>query len=1011
MADIRCPNCGRDNPSFLDTCQFCQTPLTNDSVQIGKSPTPKQTGELEEILPQWLKDVRQQGRESAEEEELSSPAPQPRSQKNEAPDLLAGLASQTGNDEEDDIPDWLASINPVTAPKTTEIPAPAPSNDFFAQFDKRPPVEESQTDETPPDELPTWVGRTPSASVPAVEKSEWFSNAPKETEEPFVIPPASQSDDWMANLGAPASQSVPEEKEDLGWLHDLEASAKQAEAPSMPSPQGGDLGWLNNLGGDSQPVGSQPAPSEDMGWLNTLGGISEPAQPASAAPVPASDDLTWLKDLGHSEPAQPAPASSGDDLGWLKEFKQPSEPVSEPTAPKEDLSWLDQLGGTSEPASSTPASDDLSWLNNLGSSAPAQPAPASSSDDLGWLKDFEQPAESAPPAPEPQNGPDWLGSLGGTPEPAQQGDADWLKEFAASTTAESTALEASGSQDLGWLNNLGDASQPETPAPAEPAKPQGDVDWLVELGEVTAAGALSAKPFGTTDELSLPQDFDENASARVSPFVARRTAPLTGDTLGDDMPDWLKSATEEKPAMPLGADALEQFRETPRKPSEEGILPLKQDVFSSTPAEPQSLSSQDLDSLFSMDMPDWLSKSEPEAGTAVPPETPALFRDESLSPVDLPSWVQAMRPVESVLSEAGVPSIESQPTEKEGPLAGLRGVIPSAPVGSSRRPKVISLKLQATDEQQAGAELFDQILAAESAPRALPSASAVFTSQNVLRWAIAAVLFLGLGGILLLRSQFLPIYASLPADVSAASNAIAAVPNGSSVLVVLDYEPSLAGEMEAVSAPVLNQLILAHQPQLVLLSTSANSNGLIERLLSHAGITSPQGFNYTLGGQYCSVGYLPGGTAGIMRYLQAPDQFVPANCQQVFVSRFSGYSAVIVLTDHAESGRSWVEQLDVAKQLDASLAGQSVILVTSAQAGPLLQPYVSSKQAAGMINGLADAARFEYANNLPLDGRVARAYWDAFGIGILLALVLIVAGSAWNLIAGFRARRANGKPG
>ena len=75
--------------------------------------------------------------------------------------------------------------------------------------------------------------------------------------------------------------------------------------------------------------------------------------------------------------------------------------------------------------------------------------------------------------------------------------------------------------------------------------------------------------------------------------------------------------------------------------------------------------------------------------------------DETLTPVELPSWVQAMRPVEAV-AEA-TPSVDDQPTEREGPLAGLRGLIPIAPIGSARRPKPISLKLQATDEQQAGA--------------------------------------------------------------------------------------------------------------------------------------------------------------------------------------------------------------------------------------------------------------------------------------------------------------------
>ena len=64
MADIRCPNCGKDNPDFLDVCQFCQTPLKPESmVHTGEKPTKKNTGELEGVLPEWLRDTRQQARE------------------------------------------------------------------------------------------------------------------------------------------------------------------------------------------------------------------------------------------------------------------------------------------------------------------------------------------------------------------------------------------------------------------------------------------------------------------------------------------------------------------------------------------------------------------------------------------------------------------------------------------------------------------------------------------------------------------------------------------------------------------------------------------------------------------------------------------------------------------------------------------------------------------------------------------------------------------------------------
>jgi hypothetical protein len=404
-----------------------------------------------------------------------------------------------------------------------------------------------------------------------------------------------------------------------------------------------------------------------------------------------------------------------------------------------------------------------------------------------------------------------------------------------------------------------------------------------------------------------------------------------------------------------------------------------------------------------MEMPDWLSKPQPESTdlTSQNAETPA--RGESLAPVDLPSWVQAMRPVESVI-EPG-PSPETQPTETEGPLAGLRGVIPSAPIGSARRPKAISLKLQASDEQQAGASLFDQILAGETLPAALAAPSMV-ASQRVLRQAISGVMIVILSAILFMRSQLMPVSAALPVDVRAAIGAINAIPNNSSVLVVLDYEPSLAGEMEAVAAPVLNQIILAHQPKLVLISTSASSAGLIERLLASARITAPDGFAYTAGNQYFNLGYLPGGSAGIVGFLTSPNRVTSAAAQS-----FSEYSAVFVLTDHAESGRAWVEQLDVAKQMDPALVNQPVILVTSAQAGPLLQPYVSSKQAAGMVNGLADAARFEYANAIPDANRIARHYWDAFGIGILMAVILIIIGSVWSLVIGFRARRMSGEQG
>ena len=137
MADVRCPKCGKNNPDLLDVCQFCLTPLKPESIlHIGEQPTKKNTGELEPILPDWLKDVRQQARDSAEED-ASKSASLPGFRKEEPPDLLAGLASQAGSGDEEEVPDWLASISSSAEPKPKDASSspPAQETDFFSPFD------------------------------------------------------------------------------------------------------------------------------------------------------------------------------------------------------------------------------------------------------------------------------------------------------------------------------------------------------------------------------------------------------------------------------------------------------------------------------------------------------------------------------------------------------------------------------------------------------------------------------------------------------------------------------------------------------------------------------------------------------------------------------------------------------------------------------------------------------------------------------------------------------------
>jgi hypothetical protein len=497
-----------------------------------------------------------------------------------------------------------------------------------------------------------------------------------------------------------------------------------------------------------------------------------------------------------------------------------------------------------------------------------------------------------------------------------------------------------------------DAS-PDQPVSVPPFASKEDLGWLNELS-------------GQPEQQFTPPFVEPAAPAQDAP---RQTAPLGKEEA--EPPDWLKSAMET-PAMPPPGDVSLDWFAGKDQPEEEKLAPAAgtnppfSDIFA-TPGEPSPAASQDVDSLFSVEMPDWLSHAEPagEEPVSRQAELPPAGSEDSLAPVDLPSWVQAMRPVEAVISEAAT-SGEEEPEETQGPLAGLRGVIPGMAIGSSMRPKSVSLKLQATNEQQASAALLEQILGNETNPRPLIT-SAFVASQQVLRWVLAGLFVIVLSAVIFLRSQTMQVYPDLPQGNDIV-NALLGIPANARVLVVIDYEPSLAGEMEVTGGPLLDHMVQLGHPQLSFLSTSPNGTGLVERLIAKTNLA---------GEQYCNLGYLPGGSAGVLGYIESPGQIIPFACEETNVAALSDYAAFVVMTDHAESGRIWVEQLHVQKQRDLALAKKPLLVVASAQAGPLLQPYVSSSQITGMISGLADAARYEGKNALP---PIVRPDWDAFGM-------------------------------
>ncbi|MGC1374972.1 MAG: hypothetical protein WA821_02035 [Anaerolineales bacterium] len=967
MAAIVCPTCNKPNPDALDVCQFCGTPLKNrgteplPTIRPGEMPIKQQTSDLENTLPAWLRDIRKGDEESTPPPLPGINAPvTPQPAKPETPkkkdgsplDFLAELSQI--KDEDETVPDWLASLGGNAPSK----PAPAA--------------------EVQPQEPADWLAGLKADSAPQATASE-----------PSAV-------DWAFKNDAdkPGQQAFEEETPD--WLTALKAQDTSVNAPAQPKPaesspadafpSSGNLpDWLNDLGGGpaapvasapSAPAVQTPSPVDDLpsdadlpGWLSDLAQdsatpVKPAAQPASAAPTPAlgadlpaaGDFPDWLADLGKesmpsAQPSQPAP---------VKPATQPAPAAFTPAAAS--------APSTSSPTPVAPAQAGQvlpDWLADLGkesssSAQPAQPAPVASQDLSSG-----------------DNLPEWLTGL--TSEPPK------------TPAVEAPSVRPADETLPAWLESAVEAKPPEKPVAPPPS---------------TAKKAFGTGALKELAALDQPDQVPDWMAGLVSTTPAKTPEPATPAAPGADAFDWLSglnqagtspAVTEPKPTgQPQSAVEKQAAPEAP------------------TPASsPDSGSAQSMDSIFSMEMPDWLSgftPSEPEPAKATE-EQPGTSTD-NLSPADLPSWVQAMRPIESVMSGAQSDD-EDQTVEKEGPLAGLRSVLPGqANIPGQRKPKAYSIKLQVDTTQMAQATLLENLIASEAESRPVSTIKQVFNIRP-LRWMIALVLLVAVLAPAIVSTtdwHFFP----LPASASASEtkdfyDLVGKLPDAAAVLVVFDYQPGYAGEMEQVAGPVIDHL-MTQNAHLAFVSTSPTGVLMNERIMAaqnHLRATADDS-TYEQHVQYVDLGYLPGDAAGIQVFAENP-RILGTDYQigDLWTSEtgfdqihaLSDFKAVIVLTDNPDTGRMWIEQTGQA------LKGKPLLMVVSAQAAPMIRPYYESspKQVQGMVSGLVGGAAYEEATQRPGN---AALYWDCYGAGMIAAEMLIVVGGVWALVQHMRMRRA-----
>jgi len=912
-------------------------------------------------------------------------------------------------------PDWLAPKTPVEPPPEpkqpiTEPEPQAPKKIKWPTFEEAAPAEEQSSSETnlpiaeQPEEItetvfPDWLAI--SKDEPAEPVNQSASDASTPTAELPVERIETDFPDWSSD----SNEDVPE------WL---KQPASETTAPSIEQPVGKNGSevpdWLANSQEElpdllKQPVSGASAPSAQQvetelpDWLAAaaVGSLSENTGPEP----PASKDETkddapdWISELSpdtRPRPQQPAGQAPSELPDWLSQLMpEPEEtdleqPVEQPgvavpeefSEPEPEMAeseneelpaWLAgaSANGLAVAAITTDSEDDVSqWLSQpnleLASSDLSRSSVESEAEIPDWMVespplDFDLPlettasatAELAPEQPALPEVPDWLSE-------SEPETPDWMARAMSETPApiSEQAQEPPEQEIPGWM-------------------PGGVTGALVAKVALEGRDEEVPSENAPTEETPawMPSTFAP-VEAEQSDLAESTVFTDSSEAFGDDL-SWLNELETAFPEMP----------------SAQAVTGVEGDL-----APPGEQPAGGLEQVLPGALPAWLA-----VATASHQETEAaISKDENdLTPGELPGWLQAMRPVALIGAAAVAEQAQKGEAEGAGPLAGLHGALPAEPdIYPTVKPATYSVKLLVTETQQANSELLEQLVKAESEARPVPARPAI-TSQHLFRLAIALVLIFPV--LFTILTGFPEVgLPGLPPDTNAVRQLVDGLPAGAPVLVAIDYQPGFSGELDAATSALLNQL-MGKGAYLTLVSSQTTGPLLAERLVGL--VNTGGGRSYSSPGQYTNLGFVPGGSTGLLSFAQTPRDVLPAdiNGNQVWdnqslhgVQSLADFALVLVATENPDTARSWIEQ--VQPFLVKTPASVPMVMVLSAQAEPLVRPYydASPKQVQGLVVGLADSVAYQ-------DMGLAKSYWSAYSMGILASVLLIFIGGVVTAIA------------
>lgn len=611
--------------------------------------------------------------------------------------------------------------------------------------------------------------------------------------------------------------------------------------------------------------------------------------------------------------------------------------------------------------------------------------------------------------------PDWLAAIRAEnePEAPPPPSTDWLSQLRGADNSSQQGPPAG--EPPTWVQGGDSAS----PAPAGPATEDGEVpEWLARIRELQAEQTEATggePPLGVPDlsepaaprleepesrplpPLELPGFDDTDSGVFYPPGSEKASRPVTGvrepapTDSGVFHPGTGVDLGTDKPGPTpswLGQLEAEGAQPSPGKVEMPHIPALVKDEDLAGPQLPG-----DDFSAEALSLPEWLGQLGSEA---VATEEPVEGRPD-LAPATLPAWLEAMRPVDPFRSSVEIGPEEEQAVEAAGPLAGLRGVLLAEPVVAiPRMAGAAPVLLETSERQFAQAELMHRLV--EEEQREVSPAAPRSRRVPVVRWLVAAILLSAAALPTVLGIPAFPLPATVPLELDPLVNLIAAAPPNRPALVVFDYQPGTAGEMQAVAEPMLEQM-MQQGVALAALSTLPTGALLADQQLTALGVD----YGYSSGQGYVNLGYLPGGSTGIRLWSQnplavpasgyalptAPDGTALQSPWQVpmlaGVDELADFGMVVVISGSAEGARSWVEQAG------PHLGASPLLLVMTTGADPVVRPYYEAQnpQVDGMLSGLP--AALSYSMRL---GRPGSAFglWNAFGLTAWAAVVFMSLG-------------------